>query len=91
MERDDRILLVLPLHHVHGIVNVLCCALWRRRALRDPADVRRRRACGSGSRRRAHAVHGGADIYCRLIAGLRRSADAGLQRGAGGAAAAGCG
>jgi len=26
--QDDRILLVLPLHHVHGIVNVLCCALW---------------------------------------------------------------
>jgi len=25
---DDRILLVLPLHHVHGIVNVLACALW---------------------------------------------------------------
>jgi malonyl-CoA/methylmalonyl-CoA synthetase len=25
---DDRILLVLPLHHVHGIVNVLSCALW---------------------------------------------------------------
>jgi malonyl-CoA/methylmalonyl-CoA synthetase len=25
---DDRILLVLPLHHVHGIVNVLTCALW---------------------------------------------------------------
>ena len=25
---DDRILLVLPLHHVHGIVNVLLCALW---------------------------------------------------------------
>lgn len=24
----DRILLVLPLHHVHGLVNVLCCALW---------------------------------------------------------------
>lgn len=24
----DRILLVLPLHHVHGIVNVVCCALW---------------------------------------------------------------
>jgi malonyl-CoA/methylmalonyl-CoA synthetase len=24
----DRILLVLPLHHVHGIVNVLACALW---------------------------------------------------------------
>jgi len=25
---DDWILLVLPLHHVHGIVNVLTCALW---------------------------------------------------------------
>ncbi|HEX2079453.1 MAG TPA: acyl-CoA synthetase [Longimicrobium sp.] len=25
---EDRILLVLPLHHVHGIVNVLSCALW---------------------------------------------------------------
>ena len=26
--RDDHILLVLPLHHVHGIINVLTCALW---------------------------------------------------------------
>jgi malonyl-CoA/methylmalonyl-CoA synthetase len=25
---DDRILLFLPLHHVHGIVNVVSCALW---------------------------------------------------------------
>ena len=25
---QDHILHVLPLHHVHGIVNVLCCALW---------------------------------------------------------------
>ncbi len=25
---DDHILLVLPLHHVHGIINVLSCALW---------------------------------------------------------------
>jgi malonyl-CoA/methylmalonyl-CoA synthetase len=25
---DDRIPLILPLHHVHGIVNVLTCALW---------------------------------------------------------------
>jgi len=25
---DDRILLCLPLHHVHGIVNVVLCALW---------------------------------------------------------------
>lgn len=26
--RDDRTLLVLPLHHVHGIINVVGCALW---------------------------------------------------------------
>jgi malonyl-CoA/methylmalonyl-CoA synthetase len=25
---NDRILNVLPMHHVHGLVNVLCCALW---------------------------------------------------------------
>jgi malonyl-CoA/methylmalonyl-CoA synthetase len=25
---DDRILHVLPLHHIHGIVNILTCALW---------------------------------------------------------------
>ncbi len=25
---SDRVLLCLPLHHVHGIINVLSCALW---------------------------------------------------------------
>ena len=25
---DDRILNVLPLHHVHGIINAMACALW---------------------------------------------------------------
>ena len=24
----DRIPLFLPLHHIHGIINVMCCALW---------------------------------------------------------------
>ena len=24
----DRVLHVLPLHHIHGVINVLCCALW---------------------------------------------------------------
>jgi len=27
-QEDDHIILHLPLHHVHGIVNVLCSALW---------------------------------------------------------------
>lgn len=26
--KSDHILCVLPLHHVHGIINVCCCALW---------------------------------------------------------------
>ncbi len=30
---SDRTLLVLPLHHVHGILNVVCCALWSGAAL----------------------------------------------------------
>jgi malonyl-CoA/methylmalonyl-CoA synthetase len=25
---DDRIVLCLPLHHVHGIINIVSCALW---------------------------------------------------------------
>jgi len=25
---EDHILNILPLHHVHGVVNILCCALW---------------------------------------------------------------
>lgn len=25
---DDRIPLFLPMHHIHGIVNIACCALW---------------------------------------------------------------
>jgi malonyl-CoA/methylmalonyl-CoA synthetase len=41
---DDRILLHLPLHHVHGIVNVLTCALWNGAECEmlprfDPVDV----------------------------------------------------
>ena len=27
-ESNDKILNVLPLHHIHGIINVLSCALW---------------------------------------------------------------
>lgn len=27
-DKDDEILNVLPLHHVHGIINVMSCALW---------------------------------------------------------------
>jgi len=49
---EDRILLHLPLHHVHGIVNVLTCALWNGAACEmmakfDPVDVWDRLATGA--------------------------------------------
>ncbi len=25
---EDRIVLCLPLHHIHGIINIVCCTLW---------------------------------------------------------------
>jgi malonyl-CoA/methylmalonyl-CoA synthetase len=28
-QQQDRIPLFLPLHHIHGIINILCCALWQ--------------------------------------------------------------
>ncbi len=48
---EDRILHVLPLHHVHGLVNALCCALWSGAACefasaRPAADVWERWADG---------------------------------------------
>lgn len=35
--REDRTLLVLPLHHVHGIINVVACALWAGAACEMPS------------------------------------------------------
>ena len=47
----DRLLLVLPLHHVHGIINGLGCALAIRATCEMLYPVRRARACGSVWRR----------------------------------------
>ena len=49
--RGDRTLLVLPMHHVHGIINVVSCALWSGAALEilprfDPEAVWDRLASG---------------------------------------------
>ncbi len=58
-DQDDRILLTLPLHHIHGIVNIIGCALWSgARCDMLPsfdADAGRR----PPHRRRPHPVHGG--------------------------------
>jgi malonyl-CoA/methylmalonyl-CoA synthetase len=51
-EPDDRILHVLPLHHTHGIVNALLCALWAgatcEMMARFEAEAVWRRLAGSG-------------------------------------------
>jgi malonyl-CoA/methylmalonyl-CoA synthetase len=65
---DDRTLLVLPLHHVHGIVNVLACALWQGAAceILPRFDVDETwRAIESGWLTLFHAVP---TVYRRLIA-----------------------
>jgi malonyl-CoA/methylmalonyl-CoA synthetase len=64
---DDRILLHLPLHHVHGVVNVLTCALWNGALCEilprfDPVQVWRR--LGSGEITLYMAVP---TVYRRLI------------------------
>ncbi|MFA7615166.1 MAG: acyl-CoA synthetase [Weeksellaceae bacterium] len=47
----DRILNVLPMHHIHGMVNISCCALYNGAILEmhrkfDPAEVRKRMSSG---------------------------------------------
>ena len=75
---DDRTLLVLPLHHVHGLINVLVLRDGRRRLLRDAAALRRRRDVGAARVGRDHGLHRGADDLS--------PADRGLGGRAGGAA-----
>lgn len=53
-QADDRVPLFLPLHHVHGIVNVMCCALWSGACIEalarfDAARVLARIAAGAWS------------------------------------------
>jgi len=72
---EDRILHVLPLHHVHGIVNVLCCALWSGAVCEllprfEAADVWRRfDRDGEGGISLFMAVP---TIYARLLAAWER-------------------
>ena len=57
----DRTVLVLPLNHVHGLVNVTLTALAVGAVLRGAGRVRRRRRVGAAGVRRGHRVHGRAD------------------------------
>ena len=77
---EDRILLTLPLHHIHGIVNVIGCALWcgaRCDTLPgfDAAEVLTRLAGGDLTLYMAVPT-----IYHRLIAMLDQASEAERER-----------
>jgi malonyl-CoA/methylmalonyl-CoA synthetase len=63
----DAIPLFLPLHHVHGILNVLCCALWSG-ALLEPFDRFDATAILARVRDRAYSVFMAVPtVYVKLI------------------------
>ncbi len=69
---QDSILLVLPLHHVHGIVNVLLCALWSGATCRmmrgfDASGVWRSFGASQGSRGALSLFMAVPTIYRKLI------------------------
>jgi malonyl-CoA/methylmalonyl-CoA synthetase len=77
---EDRILLTLPLHHIHGIVNVIGCALWSGARCDmlpafDAARVAER--LGGGDLTLYMAVP---TIYHRLISQLDQSSEEERQR-----------
>ncbi len=81
---EDRILHVLPLHHIHGIINVLTCALWAGATCEilpgfEVQQVWKR--LGSGELSLFMAVP---TIYNRLIAAWKKASEADQQRLSGG-------
>ena len=69
----DRLLLVLPLHHVHGIINGLGSALAVRATCEILAGVRRGNRLGAPGLGRDHRLHGRADHLQPARRGLGRS------------------
>ena len=77
--QDDRILNVLPLHHVHGIINVLSCALWAGACcefLPFDAEAVWRRLAGGG----LTLFMAVPTIYSKLISAFDEASDLDQQR-----------
>jgi len=74
-QASDRIPLFLPLHHVHGIINVLSCALWMGASIETFPKFE----CGSIFRRVAEDAYtvfmAVPTIYVKLIEALEDSDD----------------
>ena len=58
---DDHILNVLPLHHVHGIINAMTCAFWTGATCEMQPSFEPRRVWERLSGGGRHPLHGGAD------------------------------
>ncbi|MBF0288702.1 MAG: acyl-CoA synthetase [SAR324 cluster bacterium] len=64
---DDYIVHVLPLHHVHGIINVLCCALWAGAACEMPERFDPESVWNSFIENKSTVFMAVPTIYARLI------------------------
>jgi malonyl-CoA/methylmalonyl-CoA synthetase len=67
----DHIPLFLPLHHVHGIVNILLCALWRGASVDLHARFDAERICSNVALGRYSVFMAVPTIYVKLIAHIK--------------------
>ncbi len=67
---DDRILLVMPLHHVHGIVNVTLCALFAGATCESPGGFDARQTWERLASSELTLFMAVPTIYTRLIRGM---------------------
>ena len=75
-EATDVIPLFLPLHHVHGIVNILLCALWRGATVDLYARFDAEQVCQKVANDRYSVFMAVPTIYVKLIAYLKTLDDA---------------
>jgi malonyl-CoA/methylmalonyl-CoA synthetase len=86
-QEDDRIPLFLPLHHVHGIVNVLSCALWSGAFVEAFESFDRDAILGRVGEEAYTVFMAVPTIYVKLIEALESASGAERQRWAAGFAA----
>jgi len=66
MERDGRIPSFLPLHHIHGIINIASCALWSGATI-EPFSRFDAQRSSTACAPRLHDLHAVPTIYVKLI------------------------
>src|SRR3712207_1321939 len=84
---EDRIVHVLPLHHTHGIVNALLCALWSGATCEMHAGFDARRVWGRLADGGPTLFMAVPTIYAKLIAEWERAAAEERERWSAGARA----